>query len=81
MFVETFSAALLIGGMFGFLVSGVLVVDPLRRSRNVLRDRVIAEQMRTYAAQARLDAFRLMSQRERAENSWHSRKATLEVVR
>ena len=82
MFVETLIAALALGAIVGFAACTVFVADPLRRSRNVLRDRVISEQLRAYAADARLTAFRLMSERERVENGQHSMKAApLEVVR
>lgn len=76
MFFETIIACLFIGAFFGFVACSVFVADPLRRSRNLLRDRVIEEQMRTYAAQARLAAFRAISQKQRDDNDRWSRKAT-----
>ena len=72
MFVETIIACLAIGAAIGFGLSGVLIVDPMRRERNLFRDRIIQEQMRTYAAQARLAAHRMLSDSQRRDNEKHS---------
>ena len=74
MFVETLIAALALGGIVGYAACIVLVTDPVRRSRNVLRNRIIEEQLRTYAAQARLTAERMMTERQKRENGQHSLK-------
>ena len=74
MFVETLIAVLALGTLIGFSLCSVLVADPIRRSRNVLRNRIIEEQLRTYAAQARLTAERMMTERQKRENGQHSLK-------
>jgi gas vesicle protein len=63
---------LIVGATIGVVSTLVVVVDPLRRERNVWRDRIIREQMRTFAADARLQAH-LNS--VRGNDSW-SRKVT-----
>lgn len=74
MFVETLISAVLLGMVVGGYVTYLVAVDPLRRSRNVLRDRLIAEQMRTYAAESRFTAYRML--RESTDHDRHSRKVT-----
>lgn len=54
MFNTTTVAAFTTGAVIGAATTWVFVVDPLRRTRNLLRRRLIQEQMRTFQAQARL---------------------------
>lgn len=51
---KTTVAAFAIGTFTGTAATYLLVVDPLRRTRKLLRRRIIQEQMRTFQAQARL---------------------------
>lgn len=49
---------LAVGACGGVVATLILCVDPLRREREVWRARIITEQMRTFAAHARLDTER-----------------------
>lgn len=68
---------LAVGTVIGVVGTLVLGVDPLRRERNVWRQRIIQEQLRTFGAQAMLAAERM----ERQPGNMHwSRKAELHSV-
>lgn len=54
--MQTLIVGLAVGAVMGAVVTVVLVVDPLRRERELFRDRIVREQMRTFAADARLQA-------------------------
>lgn len=54
--MQTLIVGLFVGTVAGAVATLVLVVDPLRRERELWRERIIKEQMRTFAAEARLTA-------------------------
>ena len=58
--MQTLIVGLAVGAVMGAVATVVLVVDPLRRQRDVLRDRIVREQMRTFAMEGKLIAERTL---------------------
>ena len=75
--------ALIVGVVFGLaagvVLTGLLVVDPLLRERRVFRDRIVAEQLRTYAAGARLTAQQML--KDRQSDTFSRKVADLKAVK
>ena len=75
--MQTLIVGLVVGATMGAVAVTVLVVDPLRRERELFRDRIIREQMRTFAAEARLAAH-LYPQKN--NDRWSEKVTPIRVV-
>jgi len=80
--IEAMVVGLALGGTAAFVAALVLIADPLRRDREELRRRMIQWQLRSYAAESRLSAHKMLRSAEAREPDTFSRKVTdLTVVR
>lgn len=75
--MATLLVGLTVGTTIGAVATYVLVVDPLRRQRAVWRKRIIEEQLRTFAAEAHLSAYKHIN----ADTPGHNAGSLKEALR